>query len=80
MFAIVVEMWGQSADDEFDMEYCGEFFWGDGFSTGVVILFDTPQEALIWIMENKMEDKVPGFEYRYRVYKISESENFQESA
>lgn len=70
MFAILVEMWAMVEDDEFDLEYCGEFHWADGFSVGQTILFDEPGHALEFMSENKMEDKVPGFEYRYRIQQI----------
>jgi hypothetical protein len=75
MFCIVVEMWAMSADDEFDLEYCGEFLWSSGFSVGEKLLFENATDALIHMSTHRLEDKIPGFEYRYR---ISEYEKYLE--
>lgn len=73
MFAISVEMFS-CVPDEPDMEYCGSFFWGDGFSIGKTILFYTASAALHFMFQNKVEDVVPGFEYRYRIVKVDNSD------
>ena len=72
MFAINVEMWAETGED--DKEYCGEFLWGSEYSSGQTILFENPKDALSFLVDNKVEDTVPGFEYRYRLVRIDNSD------
>lgn len=67
MFAILVEMWSMTEDDEFDLEYCGEFLWSEGFATGRAFIFPTAAEALEYATTYRKDDSINGFEYRYRV-------------
>lgn len=69
MFSILVEMWAM-AEDEFDVEYCGEFLWSEGFASGQSLTFDDPRKALEFLSERKPKDNIPGFEYRYRIQQV----------
>lgn len=75
MFGILVEVWAaMTPEDEFDLDYAGEFLWADGFATGTTILFEDARTALGFLSENRMEDEIPGCEYRYRIVPLDNSD------
>lgn len=74
LYGIRVEMWHVSPDDYHDMEYCGEFLWGLSFASGATLIFDSPSAALTHCTENKRDAEVCGFEYRYRIQPLDNSD------
>jgi hypothetical protein len=74
MFAIVVEMWGMGDEDPYDLEYVGEFLWSSGFATGEVHIWNTPQEALLFLSDNEKKSSFSGFDYRYHLAEVDVSD------
>lgn len=74
MFAICVEMWSASYDDAFDEEYVGAFFWSEGFNQGRTLSWSDPRAALVFLSENERQADIAGFDYRYHIQEIDNSD------